>query len=669
MNIDLQDVLAKFTGTSQEDIDPEFAERDQLPMDQNQALTKEWHKQLQAEAKAHKDFRQDARKAEKHYHNESVTAGGSNAVDDNFYPAFYNCVQIQMAVLYGGDPVPDVRRRFPDAFDQDPSRSGDEQISLAIQRGISYALDTSSSFQDFAEAVEDFSVSALGVTRVTREEGKIGVERWAWSAFRWEPSPKWKDVDWIAFDHFLTPKEIHRQFKIDPQLIGTGSGTEELPDIDDGSKNDKRIRITEIMHRPTRKVLIVADGCKQLLDYYSDPWGIEGFYPCAQPMMFGCKSGELIPKPEMFQFRKLINQIHRLTKRCDTLEKSLKDVTFYDSALGDIWGKVQDAGDGAYIPLDSILDQLIAAGGAPLDLNHVIARLPFADRAILFERISAERDKLLVALEQAMGIADIMAGMSNPNEAEGTQHLKSDWGSARMRRKRQIVNSHIRGTIRIMADMVASLDPQTMYQITGVPLTEEQYAQMQDDRLRSYAIDIESDSTAIQTRYRDQMARGEVIGAISNVLERALPLVQAGQLPAQTMQELLLFGVRGMPAARSLEDSLGQMAQYNDHMTQMHQQFEQMQGDYDSLAQEHEELRIAFGMAQQELGKRTETEAAEDVASVEQKLAAAEKARAEADKVRSDTVIQNNAQIVELGSSADELAEGVAWDAGWRSQQ
>jgi hypothetical protein len=90
------------------------------------------------------------------------------------------------------------------------------------------------------------------------------------------------------------------------------------------------------------------------------------------------------------------------------------------------------------------------------------------------------------------------------------------------------------------------------------PVTIDAVVQLlRDDKMRSYQIDIETDSTVFEDAEQEKAHRTELLTAMSGFLQGWLPVVQAGGPPMMKLGfEMLSFGVRGFKSGRQLEDSI-----------------------------------------------------------------------------------------------------------------
>ena len=81
-------------------------------------------------------------------------------------------------------------------------------------------------------------------------------------------------------------------------------------------------------------------------------------------------------------------------------------------------------------------------------------------------------------------------------------------------------------------------------------------ALIKEDGVHGFRIDIEADSTIAPDEQAEKKARTEFLGAFIPMMEQIIPLAQGNPAMSAMAKEIALFGVRGFPVARSLEETI-----------------------------------------------------------------------------------------------------------------
>jgi len=123
----------------------------------------------------------------------------------------------------------------------------------------------------------------------------------------------------------------------------------------------------------------------------------------------------------------------------------------------------------------------------------------------------------------------VMRGQSDPNEKLGTQQIKTQWGSLRVQRGQQEVQRFVRDVLRLKAEIIAEhFTPQNIAMMTGLQMDDQAMALIKDDRLRSYRIDIETDSTIRGDLTRNMEAMTQFVAGSAQYFQAIAPIVQTG---------------------------------------------------------------------------------------------------------------------------------------------
>jgi hypothetical protein len=178
-----------------------------------------------------------------------------------------------------------------------------------------------------------------------------------------------------------------------------------------------------------------------------------------------------------------------------------------------------------------------------------------------------QRDQIKQTIYEVTGIADILRGQTDPDETLGAQQIKAQWGSLRIQRMQAEVARFARDLFRMKAELIATrFTPQNLEMMTGVRLDEHGQQLLQNDALRTYRIDIESDSTIRADMTRSQEQMNLFIGATAQFATAAagvVPLAPA-MLPA-TIEVFTAFA-RKFKLGKQAEDALDALSQQAPQM-------------------------------------------------------------------------------------------------------
>lgn len=587
---------------------------------------KDWTDALRAEEKAHEDYRKEAQQVVDRYEDEEKR-------DDSKFNILWSNTEVLHSALYAKSPIPDIRRRF---LDKDPN--GKEAAEVA-ERAASYCIDTYDFDGTIDISLDDYLISGLGQVRLrytpyfeekeTRidlemmqtgidpvyyqptygmfngeqqvdeyeedEQGcyicgepeeekvyeEVSAESVNWNLFRWQPAKRWDDVDWSCIDHYMTIEELKDddilKDRADDIPLGYGDNGEKDVEEDQASM----ALIHEIFDKKERKYIYIAEGLNEIIAEIDDPLELEGFYPFPKPLHATLKNGKFIPIPDYMFYEDQAIELDLVTQRITKLTEQLKYRGVYDGSFKELQN-VANADDGEFMSVDDFQERFQGKG----DLDKVIAAMPIDDIQQVLVGLHKSREEIKQVIYEITGIADIMRGASNAQETLGAQQLKTQFGSMRMGKRQRNVASFIRDIVRLKVEiMVENFSTETLEQMTGKEISPEVEQILKDDLMRSYRIDIETDSTIAEDAAQEKQSRIELVTAVTAFMEKVGPMVQAQMLPMNVATELLGFVFRGFKIGRSLEDVLDEMSNSDQDPKQAQMQ-QQMQRQVEQMKQQ-----------------------------------------------------------------------------------
>lgn len=598
-------------------------------------LVQHWLGEVNQARVREKDFRKEGQRFVELYEGAKREAYQFNILYSNtetLAPALYNSV-----------PRPVVQRRFKDA-DQLGA-----QAAKAGQRVLEYLIDDGmAEYATFDELMKSTVLEALvpgrGVTRfkydakieqvrnlaaaeqaedagivpedddteeLTGEPQATSAERVTyetvcgeevpWDRFLHGYAKKWKDVPWVAYEHFMTKEELEQNFgpmgarvpvaQLDSDSDESGAAQRQP----EAMKGVKVAVVYEIWDKVTRTVLFVTPNYKDMpLKHVPDPLGLSGFFNCPKPLGFLAKISTLVPVALYTLYEEQAKELNRVTTRINKIVSALKVRGMYDSTVQGL-EKVLEAEDNVLIPAENVA-AMLAQGNA---LEKAIWLVPIEKLISVLQQLYVQRNQVKQVIYEITGIADIMRGSSQASETLGAQELKNQWGTLRLKRLQKEVARYARDSLRIMLEIaVSKLSPETIQGMTGLPYPTgaqkqqaqavmQQFGQMgqepppevaqqlqqitdqpswdeilgllQNDLQRSYRIDIETNSTVDAEATEDKQNIAELLNAISQFLNGVAPLVQSGSMPFEVASGMLLAIVRRFRFGPELEDQLKEM--------------------------------------------------------------------------------------------------------------
>lgn len=576
-----------------------------------------WLQDIASARKREKTFRKDGHEIVKLYEAVKCKAHQFNILFSN--------TETLAPALYNATPRPLVQRRFKDEdpigkhvskvlqrtleFLIDPGEGKHIPFDDLMSSAVLEALLPGRGFTRFKYDAEVQDEQVIDET--------IFGEEVPWDRFTHGYAKKWDQVPWIAFDHFFTRAELKQHFPDMADKIPAGEDdVSEDEDNADGDMNDRKdvklAHVIEIWDKTTRKVCFIAPSYpSEYIKETDDPLGLTGFFPGPRPLMFTKKISTLTPVA-LYQFYKAqAEELNTVTYRINKLVAALKARGAYDAGLEGL-EKILKADDNEMVPLENIekLD------GKPLE--SALWMVPIDKLIVVLQQLYLFRNQVKQVIYEITGIADIMRGSSQASETLGAQEIKNQWGTLRLKRSQKSVMMYVRESLRVMAQIAAKqFDKKTFAGMTGLqyptaeekaqaqaqiqqiqmmaqqqaamqpppqpgqppaqppqpqippelqvvmslPSWEELIEVMQNDLLRSYKIDIETNSTVDAEATEDKQNIGELLNAIAQFLNGVTPLVEKGLMPFDAAKSMLMMISRRFRFGVDVEDELAKMQQ------------------------------------------------------------------------------------------------------------
>jgi hypothetical protein len=412
-----------------------------------------------------------------------------------------------------------------------------------------------------------------------------------WEDFGHNVARTWQEVRAVWRKVAMSRKEIKERFGDDVAQAVPMDGKEAGKDSDAEDKAQfTKATIYELWDRVTKKAYWLHKDMDKFLDVRDDPLRLSGFYPCPRPVYSTVANDSLIPTPDFLLYQDQAIELDTLTARIDALTKALKVVGVYDASAEGLERMLSENTDNKLIPVKSWA-MLAEKGG----LKSVVDFFPLDMVVMTLTQLYAARESVKQSIYEITGISDIVRGSTNASETATAQQIKGQFATLRLDNMQKEVARFSRDLVRIITEIVAEhFSLETMKKISGIKLLSEQEKQMyalqaqaaqqaqmgqqmqapppqmpeevaelmgkpaweqvegliRDDALRSFRIDIETDSTIKADQEAEKAARVEFLTAAGSFMQQAVQLPPEAQPLAMQM---LMFGVRGFKVGREME--------------------------------------------------------------------------------------------------------------------
>lgn len=527
------------------------------------------------------------------------------------YNVLWSNVQTLSPAIYSRIPKPLVERRFQDS---DPIG---RYASTALERSLEVQSEVGYFDESMRRAVQDYLLVGRGVlweryepTYGEAEEDtapppvtyeKVCTDYVYWRDFRHSPARIWRDVWWIAKRDWLTKKEGIKRFgdkfanvpmkkrdDNDPVILGQDERTSE------------KACIWEIWDKNSRQVIFIAEGYKaEPLEVRDDPLNLSEFWPCPRPLYATTTNDTLIPVPDYLEYQDQARELDSLTGRIGALTKAVKVVGMYDASEKALVRLLNEGVDNTMVPVESW-----AAFSEKGGIAKSVDFMPLKDIVTALLELYNARDRVKQDMYEITGISDIVRGQASAGSAKTAteQRIKGQFANLRLQDRQTEVARFARDAIAITGEIVSEhFSPETIADMTNImplilddvpeappmqmpPDAPPELAQMQaqqqqqmaeqqrqqqaqqifaqamellrNDKLRTFRVDIETDSTIEPDAEEAKRAATELVTATLQGLTAAGEVIQFAPELVNPVGDLILFAYRKFRVGRSVEASL-----------------------------------------------------------------------------------------------------------------
>ena len=543
-----------------------------------------------------KDWRQEAKETWQTY-----TA-------ERRFNILYSNTDLLLGALANNNPRPVIRVRFAQQSRQDDAaRNLSRTAAEAAERAVVYNNERLDLKNILQQATLEALISGRGILRVAydvqivkeviarpiitpqgaivgqSEEtveriGKqdITLQSVAYDAFLCADAKRWEEVWWVAFRHLMDRTELRDKFGAVADEVPLSFKEENDPKDTETQSAREVAEVWEVWDKRQKEVVFVVRDFGKVLSREDDPYGLEGFFPLTRPLQF-VKGRDLTPVPEYRLYRKTAQELTRVTKRIDELVENIRAKALYSADFKDEMAALKEATDNTDVPVNVNFGALAQNGG----ISSLIAEYPNAGKSQVLGVLEQRKQSAVAEIYQITGIADILRGVSDPQETAQAQRIKGEFGSVRLKARQSALQYFIRDAMRLCAELVCehytlenlqrvcALDlptpeeketllaqaGQNVPPVANKPTWTDVLTVLRSERLRNCTFDIESTATAFDQTQQDKEARVGLFGTVQELLNKALPFMQANPEFIDAIKANVLFAVDAFPQSRTLKEA------------------------------------------------------------------------------------------------------------------
>lgn len=386
-----------------------------------------------------------------------------------------------------------------------------------------------------------------------------------WKDFGHEPARTWDEVNKVWRKVYLSRKALVERFG---KELGEKIPLDSSPDDQKYKDSDgigKKGLIIELWDRETKKVLWISKSLNEILDERDDPLQLEEFFPCPKPLYATITNETLVPIPDFTLYQDQANALDVLSTRISGLIDALKVRGVYDASEPTLQRLFTEGENNTLIPVKNW-----PAFSEKQGLRGAIDIVDITPIAMALKNAYEAMAQLKQEIYDITGISDIIRGQSNVIETATSAQIKSQFASLRLKEYQDGVAFYASNILKLKAQIICGqFQPETLVKIGGVSqlspddqaLVPQAIAMLKDNPMRTFRIEVATDSMLYQDEQREKEDRVAFLGAVGQFLERATQASQ-GMPPEATplLMDLLKFGVTGYRVGRVLEGEFDNVA-------------------------------------------------------------------------------------------------------------
>lgn len=586
--------------------------------------------------RAFRSYNDMARRIDEVYSTTAYNQGVINSWGwtDQEYDLFWSSIEILKPAIYAKPPVVVAKPRFSDANRADKVVS--ELLERAVNCEFENT-DIDQVMLSVRDDLAILNRGVPWVTYEERDGKKrICVEHLDRTDFIHEPARKWSEVGWVARKAWMTRKEMRDRFKETSGFAYEDAVYDTRRHVFEEGSTDNTLKaaVWEVWNRHDNKVYWVTDGVKVLLDESEPHLNLSTFFPCPRPAYGTVQRGTLIPIPDYRRYAALLGQINLTTAKIYDLLAAVKVAGFFPGG-GDVSSAIETAmastattiliplgsiGEAQvqWLPLDVIANTITGLIGARTQLfddfyqlsgiSDIMRGATESEETLGAQRLKSQygsvrvKDKIDEMIRVARDLARIaleimcenyskddmfeLAQITLPSKREVEKSLKEVRDAARKELQDLATKAEEMAQqnpdvdpaqaeqefAKAQQEIIARFQPQ-IEEIGNAVTSEAAMEIIRDQRARSIAIDIETDSTIMVDETAEKAARSEFLAAFSNAVAASQPLMMAGEAGAKLAGGMLKFAMAPFRPGRDLQTLIDEFIEAAPEMAaQMAQQ-------------------------------------------------------------------------------------------------
>lgn len=295
----------------------------------------------------------------------------------------------------------------------------------------------------------------------------------------------------------------------------------------------EQAKVYKIEDLTSKECLYISPGFRQKpLKKAKNPLKLKDFYSFPVPLLATTTSDSTYPVADFVIYESLANELDYVVQRLGAMTDCVRLVGMVASERNKDIKEMLRLEDGNLLPVTG-WQQFMDKGG----LSAMVSWLPF-DNVIQAIPVLQERFAMLKGqIDEITSMPDFVRGGSDPNEPIANQQRKAQWVMIKLVNRQQDVQRFCREIAAKSAEIIFEpgfFSDETIWLMSGMdqkdPEKQELFYQalqlLRDDRLRTFKVDIETDSTIAQDDAANAEAFAQYFQGLNGIFSNLQSVMQ-----------------------------------------------------------------------------------------------------------------------------------------------
>jgi hypothetical protein len=324
------------------------------------------------------------------------------------------------------------------------------------------------------------SEDALLSTELPGSKGpneEVRIERVAWNDFVMDPKSKWQDVKWVGRRVLLNFLEFKDNFPDVPTNKVTFSRYKDSFNSDfyeegyegDYETVDSFVGVWEVWDRNSGYTLFISDQYEGKLLKRIKLRTAEFFLPTPPPLMSIRNGIDMIPRSEYWLYKRELDELSAHAERSDLLVRSIQVKGYAEHTYTEL---VKELNSSSEHFVTTVRCNLPPDGSDPI---HYIDNKPKEE---VLAGLNEHAKNVKEAIYEITGLTEAMRAMAADRETAASIMKKNEYGTARLRKRQNDLNSYCMQVFKVMFLMIKEwFDIPTLQAISAMNLRSRKEVQ------------------------------------------------------------------------------------------------------------------------------------------------------------------------------------------------